>query len=78
MTLTSTGVDYETCLPRSSYSLELKTDEVEFLRDSMQIFQGNLNKLNQILSDKVFIGEQNLEGYWINTDESELMSGDLA
>ena len=69
---------YETCLPRASYSLELKEDEVEFLRDGMQIFQSNLNKLNQILDDKVFMGEQNLEGYWINTDEHQHMSGDLA
>ena len=24
------------------------------------------------------MGEQNLEGYWINTDEHQHMSGDLA
>ena len=36
----------------------------------MQILQKNLNNLRTILNDKVFIGEQILDGFWIKQEGS--------
>ena len=41
---------------------------MEFLEESVQILQKNLNNLRTILNDKVFIGDQILDGFWIKQE----------